>query len=217
MKVISRLCGALRCGSDSSPVNIAREFALGIPDAVPASATITNMKLADYSDLARTHREAGLGHERFRDLPIVSLLLWPDDVVEQWLYDHADNDCFLDDYGDIDLTCVGWKRELIPVVELTDIPTGPSDGDCMEEYAANPDHWVRVRNSGIHEGVAESWEICGTWKREPVLIDRLLLATPVHGLQVVEGRTRIGVLRGRYRSDNASVAEVHSVWVGRQR
>ena len=64
-------------------------------------------------------------------------------------------------------------------------------------------------------GVAQCWETHGTWKRWPILIDRRLLDPPESGLQVVEGRTRVGVLRGRHRQ-GILVAERHLAWVGRQ-
>ena len=83
--------------------------------------------------------------EGFRQNALVSSLGWPDDVVEQFLYDHADNIGFLRDYGDLDLTKIEWDVEVIPVEELIEVPTGASDGDCIENFAANPDHWVRVR------------------------------------------------------------------------
>jgi hypothetical protein len=94
---------------------------------------------------------------------LVSSLGWPDDVVEQFLYDHADNIGFLRDYGDLDLSKIEWDVEIISVEELTEMPTSASDGDCIEDFAANPDHWVRVRNRGIHIGVAQCWETHGTW------------------------------------------------------
>lgn len=71
-----------------------------------------------------------------------------------------------------------------------------------------------MRNRGIHIGVAQCWETHGTWKRWPILIDRRLLDPPESGLQVVEGRTRVGVLRGRHRQGTL-VAERHLAWVGR--
>ena len=78
--------------------------------------------------------------EGFRQNALVSSLGWPDDVVEQFLYDHADNIGFLRDYGDLDLTKIEWDVEVIPVEELIEVPTGASDGDCIEDFAANPDH-----------------------------------------------------------------------------
>jgi hypothetical protein len=115
----------------------------------------------------------------------------------------------------LDLSKIDWNIEVISVEELIEMPTSASDGDYIEDFAANPDHWVRVRNRGIHIGVAQCWETHGTWKRWPILIDRRLLDPPESGLQIVEGRTRVGVLRGRHRQGTL-VAERHLAWVGRQ-
>jgi hypothetical protein len=172
------------------------------------------MKLDDLKDLAPACRESNMRFEGFRSNTLVRSLRWPDDVVEQFLYDHADNVGFLRDYGHLDLLRMEWNVEILPASELINLPTGASDSDCLEEYAANPDHWVRMRNHGIHIGVAECWQAHGTRKRWPILIDRSLLDPPESGLQVLEGRTRVGVLKGRHRQGDL-VAERHLAWVGR--
>jgi hypothetical protein len=171
------------------------------------------MRLRDLSRLAVSSRECAEEFAGFRANALVQSLNWPDDVVEQLLYDHADNVGFLRDYGHIDLSRVTWGAELVPVAEFCDMPTGASDGDCIEEYAADPEYWVSLRTKGIHAGVPQMWEERGTWKRPPILIDRALLDQPGTGLQVVEGRTRVGVLRGRHRK-GLLVAEHHLAWVG---
>jgi hypothetical protein len=176
--------------------------------------TMANVRLADFSNLAVLCRENHARFEGFRANALVRSLRWPDDVVEQLLYDHADNDAFLLDYGNIDLSRVQWDVEIVPIGEFAEMPTGASDSGCVKEYATDPDHWVRVRNRGIHVGVAQCWEAHGTWKRWPILIDRRLLDASGSGLQIVEGRTRVGVLRGRHRQ-GAFVAERHLAWVGR--
>jgi len=189
--------------------------AAAAPPQEPLGPTMSDVKLADLRAVAVSCRENSMRFEGFRQNALVSSPGWPDDVVEQFLYHHADNIGFLRDYGDLDLSKIEWDVEVISVEELTEMPTGASDGDCIEDFAANPDHWVRVRNRGIHIGVAQCWETHGTWKRWPILIDRRLLDPPESGLQVVEGRTRVGVLRGRHRQGTL-VAERHLAWVGRQ-
>lgn len=104
--------------------------------------------------------------------------------MEQWLYDHSGHPPFLNDYGQIDLTRIRWDLETLPAGEFADVPTGASEHDTIDIYAAAPDHWIGVRNCGIHVGVAEMWTLYGTWKRWPVLIDRQLLSPPHPGLQV---------------------------------
>lgn len=142
--------------------------------------------------------------------PVIASLQWPDDVVEQFLYDHGDNGAFVYDYRGVDLAKVAWELEEISAKDLSEMPTGASDVGCIEGYAANPDHWLSVRRPEI----TRHWETHGTWMRPPILIDRQLLAPPVSGLQVLEGRTRVGILRGR-RNQRLLVAPLHQAWVGR--
>lgn len=192
-------------------------FILRCPKFDLASAPtsrMVGMHLEEFSNLVQSFRQSNYCFHRFRDHPVTIALQWPDDVLEQWLYDHADNASFLHDYRDVDLSRIRWDVETVSLKEFLEMPTGPSDRDCIDKFAENPSHWIGVRRDGIHQGVARCWETHGTWKRWPVLIDRHLINPPTPGLQVVEGRTRVGVLRGRHR-DGAHVAQSHLAWVGR--
>ncbi|MFE5689670.1 hypothetical protein [Streptomyces sp. NPDC056512] len=167
------------------------------------------MKLRDLSPLMTRRQDGDLSFDRFRaDLALASLQ-WPDDVLEQFLFDHGDNDAFVDDYGSIDLRAVRWRLETIPAADFSEMPTGASDAGCIETYAEDPVHWVTVRPPEI----GRHWEEHGTWLRSPILIDRSLLDPSDSGLQVLEGRTRVGVLRGRLR-EGLRVASHHQAWVG---
>ncbi|MET8311325.1 hypothetical protein [Micromonospora sp. NPDC005173] len=171
------------------------------------------MRLQDIAPISRSYRENLSGFHAFRYHPLVSGLGWPDDVLEQWLYDHGDNGAFLRDYGNLNLSAVAWTVEAIATQEFLAMPTGRSDGSCIDEYAADPNHWISVRQHGVHAGVSLCWATHGTWKRWPILVDRSLVDATT-GLQVVEGRTRVGILRGRHR-ENDRVAPQHLAWVGR--
>ncbi|MFG2866100.1 hypothetical protein [Streptomyces sioyaensis] len=168
------------------------------------------MKLSDLGPLMARRRDRGLSYGRFRADPELASLEWPDDVLEQFLFDHGDNAPFVYDYGSIDLRDIAWRLETIPAADFNEMPTGASDAGCIEIYAENPVHWVTVRPPEI----GRHWEKHGTWLRPPILIDRRLLALSDSGLQVVEGRTRVGVLRGRLREE-LHVAVNHQAWVGR--
>lgn len=172
--------------------------------------------LADFSQLARQCREGGYGFVEFREMDRVSQLCWPDDVLEQWVFDHAENVSFLNDYGEVDLTQIDWQVEDLPVDDFMVMPTGPSDRDVIERFAENPDHWVAVRKYGVHMGVELCWEVHGTWKRWPIVLERDLVNPGDLCLQLVEGRTRVGILRGR-RLRGSLVADRHLAWVGRRR
>lgn len=164
------------------------------------------MKLTDLRPLMAHRRDGALSFECFRTDPTVAALRWPDDVLEQFLFDHGDNTAFVDDYNTIDLHTITWQLETIPTAHFTGMPTGGSDEGCIENYAKNPVHWVTVRPPQV----ALHWEKHGTWLRPPLLIERRLLDPDTGGLQVLEGRTRVGVLR-----EHLHVAPDHRAWVGR--
>ncbi|MEU9850088.1 hypothetical protein [Streptomyces sp. NPDC047985] len=168
------------------------------------------MKLNDLGPLMARRQDGGLRFERFRADPALAALQWPNDVLRDFLFDHGDNGHFVDDYGDVDLCAITWKLETNPAADFVGMPTGASDAGCIESYAENPVHWVDVRRPEV----GRHWEEHGTWLRPPLLIDRRLLDPADSGLQVLEGRTRVGVLRGRLR-EQLRVAPAHQAWVGR--
>lgn len=171
----------------------------------------------DLAEAKRSAHESGGGLDSFRYTPAAPCLVdWPVDVVEQWPYDHAHHEAFVTDYGHIDLSTLRWEVEVVALEELMVMPTGASENDVIEYFAETPEHWVAVRKDGHHRGVREMWDVHGTWKRWPILIDRELVSPGKPGLQIIEGRTRVGVLRGRARR-GLNVAQCHLAWVARTR
>ncbi len=169
--------------------------------------------LEDLQNVARPEGDGLDGLSAFLRQPAISALGWPADVVRQWLWDHGDNGPFLRDYARVDLSRISWMLETVRTVDFDAMPTGPSDSDCIGDYARNHRHYLGLRQQ-CHPEIVDSWENKGTWLVAPILISRLLLQPPDDGLQVVEGRTRVGLLRGR-RRDQLWVAEQHRAWVGR--
>ncbi|ATI36476.1 hypothetical protein CPI83_30235 (plasmid) [Rhodococcus sp. H-CA8f] len=169
------------------------------------------LTLHSLSDIPR----AGSGgeYETFRRNDQVSMLDCPDDVLRDWLWDHGRHIPFLEDYGTVDLTTIRRTCEAIATATLVGLPTGPSEAELIAENAQNHEHWIGTRDYA-HPEVRTAWEQDGTWVRRPILLDRSAIDTDLRGLQVVEGRTRFGILRGRHAAGIA-VAQTHSVWVGR--
>lgn len=173
-----------------------------------------SVHLQDFADLSQRCRELdGGGLNEFLRDQCVRDLGWPEDVVEQWLYDFAGWGAFQVDYGHLDLMEMEWNDERIPVAAFMTMPTGRSDGALIDENAEKADYWSEARR---HLGVPQHWESHGTWLRRPLLIDRALLLPNLGGLQVIEGRTRVGILRGFVRGGR-KVAPVHDAWVARAR
>lgn len=162
------------------------------------------------------------GLPAFLDDPGVQALRWPDDVIEQLLFDHAANGAFQVDYGHINLNSVIWSRELVPTYQFLTMPTGPSDHDAIECWAELHDYAVtnrekasRMTENSPHAGIREKWENEGTWLRAPIVLHARVIDPAQSGLQLVEGRTRVGVLRGRHRA-GLRVADEHWAWIGRR-
>lgn len=147
---------------------------------------------------------------RFNETAEIVDLGWPSEVVKQWLYDHGDRPDFLADYANLDLGRIRWNLELVSVTDLEHIPTGPADQEWLDQVAAEHHHWLGVRLPRYRD----AWETRGTWIDPPVLISRDLLDPLATGLQVIEGRTRVGILQGR-RAESLNVSEFHKAWVGR--
>lgn len=171
------------------------------------------------SDLQQPHIVSEVGGsggftsaEKLAALPEVAALGWPLEVVKQWLYDHLEWHEFLRDYAELDLSAVVWTLEYVPLAEFMLMTSGPSDN----YLATVPDlheHWTERRR---HLGVADAWEDTGTWLVPPLLLDLACLDGSAGLLQLVEGRTRVGILQGRAR-DGLHVAGRHATWIGRPR
>ncbi|MTB70927.1 hypothetical protein GGG17_02855 [Arsenicicoccus sp. MKL-02] len=181
------------------------------------------MYIQDFKALSVRCIENFTGLREFLADPTVKALGWPDDVVEQLLYDHARNGALQMDYGHIDLNDLTWSRELVPTGEFLSMPTGPSDHDAIEQWAAlheysvsNRERLSHMTGNSRHAGIRAKWEEEGTWLRAPIVLDARVIGTARTGLQLVEGRTRVGVLRGRHR-DGLPVAVEHWTWIGRRR
>ncbi len=147
--------------------------------------------------------------DNFLAHPLVRTLEWPVAVVEQFLYEHGRYGPFRTDYGHVNLFDVRWSLEYLGAEQLARMPTGPSEDGLLEEVAANHAHCLSTRPEA-----KVAWDLRGTWIVPPVLLSRALLVPPSGGLQVVEGRTRVGILRGRL-ADDLHVASRHEVWIGR--
>ncbi len=91
--------------------------------------------------------------------------------MRQWIYDHGDHPEFLRDYEHLDLEQIRWKLEDVPLAELESIPTGPSDQEALEGFAANHVYWLSRRPQRIQQ----AWEVEGTWLVPPIVISRDLL------------------------------------------
>lgn len=135
-------------------------------------SSLDALYLAYFTNDASRCREYGGGFTEFLRLGQVIRWHWPADVVEQWLYDHAGNESFLKDYELVDLTRISWRVGAVSLNLLMELSTGPSGADAIEYFAREPDHWGSVRQRGEPVDLAAMWDIHGSRKRWPLLLDR---------------------------------------------
>jgi hypothetical protein len=177
-------------------------------DAESMATYLRNVKSAHERCISVTENPFG----RFLEESVIANLGWPENVVKQMLWDHGETDHFLPDYGNLDLSRVAWRCESLPTELFQGIPTGASDRGAIEAYAKFPVYWAEIKGADV----IESWNRNGTWIMPPLLISRDLLEAGAEGWQLIEGRTRVGVLRGR-TAQGLHVATHQDAWVGRPR
>lgn len=173
------------------------------------SAVVT---LADLDSLRR-HGDVAEARDVFAEFKRagkVASLGWPDDVLEQFVFDHGRKHGFQAAYGHLDLMKLTWSTRSFTAEELVGVRHG-TYFDHVVETRRNPRHWIgNWHGSGVDLG----WDTIGTWRRLPVFIDGRCSVPPHDGLQVVEGHTRLGILQGLVHDGSLAPESVHTAWWG---
>lgn len=139
----------------------------------------------------------------------------PDDVLEQFVFDHGTKREFQEQYGDVDLHAVRWRQLALPASEIL----ACSIYQGFRERVSRVADWTRaVPEQGwvdmcIHPKAVVHWQQHATWMRPPIMMRGELVgsAAPLH---LVEGHTRTGALRGLVESGVLPPPSAHQVWVG---
>jgi hypothetical protein len=167
------------------------------------------VRLADLEHLSRAG-DSGASWQRFTEHPMVRELDWPDDVVWQFLFEHGTEPEFLDQYGHLALDTLSWTLDEVPATEFARVTwTVDRLGGRVEECEREPERHIELRLPD-EQG---RWSEAGTWITPPLLIDASVLRPPRSGLHIVEGHTRIGILRGRLAAGVADNDQTHSAYI----
>ena len=139
----------------------------------------------------------------------------PDDVLEQFVFDHGTKWEFQEQYGDLDLHAVRWQHLTFPASEILACSVYPN---FLKRVTGVAD-WTRaVPERGwadvcILPKAAVYWQQYGTWMRSPIMMRGELVGSSAT-LHLVEGHTRTGALRGLVESGVLPQSSAHWVWVG---
>lgn len=139
----------------------------------------------------------------------------PDDVLEQFLSDHGLNGEFQEQYGHLNLVQITWEKRMLTAQELIEVTVYEGFQRWTQSVAQRPrqfqsEGWKCIDSRAE---VVSYWEINRTWIRPPILMDGSLLGRP-NKLHLVEGHTRIGILRGLVNAGVVAKDSQHEVWLG---
>lgn len=168
--------------------------------------------LDDLSTLLRAGENLAPGDAwaHFRSAPEVAMIGWPDDVAEQFLFDHGRKTSFIQMYGHLDLSGITWEVQSVSLADLLAV-TSATHLAHVEQVRLDPDHWIGNWRASRRD---LGWSTIGTWRRRPVFLVGKLLEPPRAGLHLVEGHTRLGILRGLADQGRLNTGSRHEIWLG---
>lgn len=138
----------------------------------------------------------------------------PEEVMEQFIFDHGTKEEFQRQYGHLDLHALKWDLLSIPAEDILACSVYPPYASLIKSVAAS----TRVVPTGSWDDVPfpptalEHWQTHGSWMRPPIMLRGELVGSD-WSLHLVEGHTRIGTLRGRQES-GLVLPRTHFVWLG---
>ncbi|MEO8313235.1 MAG: hypothetical protein ABI645_00440 [Pseudomonadota bacterium] len=201
---------ALGLFAPSQGATVVAPWATGRP--ICAGSSITAEHRVYFRDLLDLPFDARSGSVDVLAL-LAALPVTPRSVIEQVFSDHGRKSEFQQRYGQLDLSKIDWV--------LAELTASGVAGATVDPGFASWTHNVERRLEGfsvdgwacidVRPDIVAQWAAHKTWKTPPVLLDGFTFA----GLHLMEGHTRIGVLRGALSVAAIDAASVHAAWIGR--
>jgi hypothetical protein len=166
-----------------------------------------------FSDLLK------LTPDRWGKIPMDALrslaLPVPESVLKQVCSDHGRKDEFQHQYGALDLCSLQWSLEGRPASELVEATVFEGFRPWVASVEARVQSftlsgWACI---DVRPDVVVHWERYHTWLESPVFIDAVALGLGP-GLHLMEGHTRLGILRGLSRRGIIPPQSHHEAWIG---
>lgn len=137
----------------------------------------------------------------------------PESVLVQVFHEHGRNQELHSHFGSMDLSTITWSEQKLPGAQIADCWVKPESLSWVNTAASrvqlfHAQGWHCIDYRKI---IAKHWEINGTWQLAPVL----LFIAPESALILLEGHTRIGILRGLISNGIIDAVALHDVFVGR--
>ena len=139
----------------------------------------------------------------------------PKDIIEQFYSDHGRNEVFQSQYEKIDLLKVSWSKLSVRADTLSECSyyEGYNSVEVCAEWAKAivKDGWDYL--DFYPDEVVDSWRNSKTWFRIPVFINGRLINRN-NRYHLVEGHSRLGLLKGLLENGIIQNESTHDIWYG---
>ncbi len=142
----------------------------------------------------------------------------PLEVHEDLLSGFGKNDDFLELYGDIDLSKIKWEKHKLRAKELVECSYYNKYSDWLEGMSERMDNYSTLGWDCLHhtEKVMNYWKNNSTWYRRPIFFDfDPSSISQEKCLRLLEGHTRIGILKGALKNNILDKNSEHEIWLGK--
>lgn len=172
---------------------------------------LKRMKFRDLLDLPYNEKNGIIELEAILEV----LPNTPLEVVKQVYQDHGRNGEHQKEYGELDIGSLAWEKKRITAADIQPCFMLSRFSEWPYRVSQRLDQFEKMgwRCIDVRENVWRHWEEHQTWVMEPVFVHRGLVGTE-EGMHLVEGHTRVGVLRGLLSRSLISASSFHGVWYG---
>lgn len=139
----------------------------------------------------------------------------PNDILEYFYSHHGRKDVFQRQYADLEINKIIWKKKYLSASEIVSCDCYSMFSEWMSNVQARISSFktkgwncIDVRNE-----IVKHWEEFLTWELPPIFIEKEML-NKSNGLWLVEGHTRVGVLRGLVEHSIVHNQSTHEIWLG---
>ena len=136
-------------------------------------------------------------------------------AVQEVYIDHGRKEQFQAQYGSININEITWAKVSLPASEIVECSMYHWFSNWASNVARRPESFGKAgwRCIDVRPNIVDHWSKFHTWLEPPVLLDASLLGRP-HGLHLMEGHTRIGILRGLISHGVLQSDSQHFIWRG---
>jgi len=149
------------------------------------------------------------------DILIANNINAPSEVLEEVYSSHGRKDDFQFQYGEIELNDIKWQRISINGLEIIKCEYFQRFGNWIESVEARLKAWDEKSWDCIdtRKNIVLHWQNEKTWLTSPFFINSSLIQN-TNNLHLVEGHTRLGILKGLITRNIIPADSKHLIWHG---